>query len=328
MPYHKLLDGAQERLRGKKGVGTTGRGIGPCYTDKVSREGIRVGDLLDEEYLKERLDLVLEAKRAQAKAFGIDLGIDEAKLLADLLAHGKRWAGCVTDSSVLVTKAIKDGKKVMFEGAQGTMLDIDNGTYPFVTSSTCTSAGICHGVGVGPAAIGQVIGVTKAYTTRVGAGPFVTELSDDIGTSLLEKGGEFGTTTGRARRCGRLDMVVVRHAVRLNGMTSMAVTKLDVLNGLDKVKVCVAYRIDGKRVENFPSSVRQLERAEPIYEELAGWDEWEGSTAEMCRRGLSAFPKAMRDYLDYISKDAECPADIISVGKRRDETIDLRQDKW
>ena len=240
LPYHRTLDGAEERSRGAKGVGTTGRGIGPCYADKISREGIRMGDLLDEEFLRSRIDMILPITEKFAATLGEDLDIKKEALISKLLAYGKKYEDSICDVSVLINDAIKEGKKVMFEGAQGTMLDVDYGTYPFVTSSNCTSAGICTGVGVPPSAVQEVVGVVKAYTTRVGSGPFVTELHDETGEMLLKNGGEFGTTTGRARRCGWLDLVVVRHAVRLNGLTSIALTKLDVLHGIKVIKVCAA----------------------------------------------------------------------------------------
>ncbi|WP_400259645.1 adenylosuccinate synthase [Candidatus Methanomassiliicoccus intestinalis] len=328
LPYHRTLDGAQERSRGAKVVGTTGRGIGPCYADKISREGIRMGDLLDEELLRSRLDLVLPIKERFAASLGENLDIHREKLIAKLLEYGKKYEACVCDTSVLINDAIKAGKNVMFEGAQGTMLDIDYGTYPYVTSSNCTSAGICTGAGVPPSAVQEVVGIVKAYTTRVGAGPFVTELHDDIGETLLKNGGEFGTTTGRARRCGWLDLVVVRHAVRLNGLTSIALTKLDVLNGLSELKVCTAYEIDGEIVRNFPGNYRQLEKAVPVYETLAGWDNWTEKTSKLCAGGFEALPTKMKEYVAYIEKDIGVPVGIISVGKGRNETIDRRQNKW
>jgi adenylosuccinate synthase len=328
LPYHRLLDGAEERARGSKGVGTTGRGIGPCYSDKIARAGIRMGDLLDEAYLRDRIETVFPIKERLAESLGIKLEQDQDALVQQLLEFGQLYRPYICDTSVLVNDAIRAGRKVMFEGAQGTMLDIDYGTYPYVTSSNCTSAGICTGVGVPPSAVNEVIGVTKAYTTRVGAGPFVTELKDETGMRLQNVGGEFGTTTGRARRCGWLDLVVVRHAVRLNGLTSMAVTKLDVLNDLETIRVCVAYEIDGQRVENFPGNVSKVARARPIYEELKGWKSWEGNTAKLCQEGLSALPKGMGAYLDFIATNTGVPVGIVSVGKGRDETIDLRKERW
>lgn len=328
LPYHRAFDGAEERVRGNKGVGTTGRGIGPCYSDKMARSGIRMGDLLDEAYLKERLNTILPMKERLAESLGQPLGIDREGLAATLLEYGRRYRDNIVDTSVLIYEHIKAGGKVMFEGAQGTMLDIDNGTYPYVTSSNCTSAAICSGAGVPPSMVEQVVGVVKAYTTRVGAGPFPTELKDETGKRLLHQGEEFGTTTGRERRCGWLDLVVLRHAVRLNGLTSLAITKLDVLNGIGPIKVCVAYDIDGERVEDFPASISRLERAKPIYEERKGWGSWSEDTAALCRKGVTALPEAMRDYIAYIEKSVGVKADILSVGKRREETIDLRPDRW
>jgi len=328
MPYHRTLDGAEERARGSKGVGTTGRGIGPCYSDKVARSGIRMGDLLDERYLRERLEMVLPAKERLAESLGQPLDTDLEALLAQLLEYGRTYRDRIVDTSVLIYDAVRAGKKVMFEGAQGTMLDIDHGTYPYVTSSNCTAAGVCTGAGVPPSMVEQVVGVMKAYTTRVGAGPFVTELHDEIGERLLRQGGEFGVTTGRPRRCGWLDLVVVRHAVRLNGLTELAVTKLDVLNDLDTIKVCVAYEIDGRREEHFPGSVAKLERARPIYEELKGWRSWTEDTAQLCRRGYSAFPQEMRDFVAYVEKATGVKAGIVSVGKGRDETVDRNPGRW
>jgi adenylosuccinate synthase len=328
LPYHRLLDGAEERARGAKGVGTTGRGIGPCYADKISRAGIRMGDLLDEVYLWERLDTVYPLKEKLAQSLGIKLEQEKASLLRTLLEYGNLFRPFITDTSVLINDAIKEGKKVMFEGAQGTMLDIDYGTYPYVTSSNCTAAGICGGAGVPPSAMQDVIGVTKAYTTRVGAGPFVTELHDAVGLHLQNVGGEFGTTTGRPRRCGWLDMVVVRHAARLNGMTGIAITKLDVLSDLPMLKVCVAYDIDGQITEDFPGSISKLSRAKPIYEELEGWTAASCKSTDIIKKGYAALPKNMRKYLDFITTSSGVPIDIISFGKGRDETIDLRKRRW
>lgn len=329
MPYHKVLDKAREnKLEKGQKIGTTGRGIGPCYSDKVARSGIRMGDLLEESYLRERLETILPMKERLADSLGEPLGIDREELVGKLLEYGRTYRDRIVDTSVLIHEAIRAGKNVMFEGAQGTMLDIDNGTYPYVTSSNCTSAAICTGAGVPPSMVEQVVGVAKAYTTRVGAGPFPTELKDEIGQRLLHQGEEFGTTTGRERRCGWLDLVVLRHAARLNGLTSLAITKLDVLNDIDRIKVCVAYDIDGERVENFPGSVSRLMRVKPIYEELDGWSSWSEETAELCRRGVEALPRAMRDYIAYIEREVGVKADILSVGKRREETIDLRPDRW
>ena len=246
--------------------------------------------------------------------------------MRELLSMGEILRPYITDTSVLVNQAIEKGKKVMFEGAQGTMLDIDHGTYPYVTSSNCIAGGICTGVGVGPNKVQDVLGVMKAYTTRVGAGPFPTELLDQTGTDLMNKGGEFGATTGRPRRCGWLDMVIVEHAVRLNGLTQLAITKLDVLCGMKKIKVAIAYDIDGTVVDHFPASLRALQRAEPIYEELDGWEEWDDREAKrMIERGFEALPKNLRSYVKFVEERSRVKASIISIGKERDKTIDRRK---
>ena len=323
--YHKMLDGAEERQRGAKGVGTTGRGIGPCYSDKISRSGIRMCDILDEEVLNEKMDLIYPVKEKYLQTLDGPKMDPKDQLVKGLIETGRRLEQYVVDASVLVNDALKHNKKVLFEGAQGTMLDIDHGTYPFVTSSNCISGGICTGVGIGPNKINEILGVTKAYTTRVGAGPFPTELHDELGKYLLTKGGEWGTTTGRARRCGWLDLVVVKHACRLNGLTALAITKLDVLNSLKTLKVATAYEIDGKKFDEFPASLHKLERAKPIYDELPGWEDWaDGESKAVAQRGYQALPKNMRDYLDFIAKVTEVEIKIVSIGKEREETIDLR----
>jgi len=320
--WHRLLDGAEERLRGKKGVGTTGKGIGPCYSDKIARSGIRMGDLLDPELLEERLDTIMPMKLKTMEMLDVRLAQSREELLEELLSYGKMYGKYITDTSVLINDALDNGKNVLFEGAQGTMLDIDHGTYPFVTSSNCVAGAICTGAGVGPKRVDEVMGVLKAYTTRVGAGPFPTELNDATGELLQKVGGEFGVTTGRARRCGWLDLLIVEHAARLNGLTQFAVTKLDVMNDIKRIKVAVAYDIDGKRVEHFPGNFRMLERAVPIYEELDGWKGWKPEeTMEIVRGGYDALPKEMREYLGYIEKRSKVPAKIISIGKGREETI-------
>jgi adenylosuccinate synthase len=327
MKWHRLLDGAEERQRGAKGFGTTGRGIGPCYSDKIARSGIRVCDLLDEKALRERVELIYPLKERMLFILKGEPLPAKEDLVRSLLSFGERFRGQICDTSVLVNDAVKQGKRVLFEGAQGSMLDIDHGTYPYVTSSNCVSGAICTGVGIGPQAINDIIGIVKAYTTRVGAGPFPTELKDDLGTYLLTQGGEFGATTGRPRRCGWLDLVVVRHAVRLSGITSLAVTKLDVLNGMSSIKIATAYEIDGEKMTNFPASLNRLARATPIYEELKGWPDWEeGKAHEVAIKGYLALPSEMRGYLDFISKNTGVPVGIIGIGKERNETIDRRSD--
>lgn len=325
--YHRKLDGAEETYRGNNTVGTTKRGIGPCYQDKIARYGFRVCDLLERETLEEKASFILPYKKDIMKLMGEDCQCTVETLTDRLYAWGQRLKDHICDSSVLVTDAIDRGEKVLFEGAQGVMLDIDYGTYPFVTSSNTVSGGISTGSGVSPNRIGEVIGCLKAYTTRVGSGPMPTELCNELGADLMKKGGEFGTTTGRGRRCGWLDLVVAKHSVRLCGITSLALTKLDVLNGMDKVKVCVAYEIDGEVVTDFPASLKRLARAVPVYEELPGWGEWE-SSEEVAKAGYDALPQTMRDYVDFVEDYLQVPADIISIGKRRSETIDRRRSWW
>ncbi|MDD1767607.1 MAG: adenylosuccinate synthase [Methanomassiliicoccales archaeon] len=329
MPYHKTLDRTEERYRGAKGVGTTGRGIGPCYSDKISRYGVRVGDLVDRTALEEKVRMIYPIKRKLIEAFG---GVPEhttEEIIEESANYGSLLGKYVTDTTVLVNDAVKAGKNVLFEGAQGTMLDIDHGTYPYVTSSSCAAGGICTGAGVPPASIRQVIGVVKAYTTRVGSGPFVTELRDELGEHLQKKGGEFGTTTGRARRCGWLDLVVVRHAVRLSGVTSLAITKIDVLNGMKTVKVAKEYEIDGARVKDFPASISMLNTARPIYTEFEGWKDWSREEAtRIIRDGYKALPSQMKKYLRFVSSNVGVPIGIVSIGPEREETIDLRKQKW
>jgi adenylosuccinate synthase len=329
MPYHKTLDGAEERYRGAKGVGTTGRGIGPCYSDKVSRCGVRVGDLVDKAALEEKVKMIYPMKEGQIAAFG-GVTQDTIDMIVDKFSsYGLTLGKYVTDTSILVNDAIKSGKNVLFEGAQGTMLDIDHGTYPYVTSSNCVAGGICTGAGVPPSSIREVIGVVKAYTTRVGSGPFVTELSDELGEQLQKRGGEYGTTTGRARRCGWLDLVVVRHAVRLNGITSLAITKIDVLSGMKKLKVAISYEIDGDIVKDVPASISKLQRATPVYQEFDGWEDWsKEDVVEIVHNGYKDLPTQMKKYLRFISSNVGAPISIVSIGPKREETVDLRKRKW
>jgi len=327
LPYHKILDGAEERYRGNRGVGTTGRGIGPCYTDKIARSGIRMGDLAEPQYLRERLEMMHPIKERLIEILGGETP-SKVEVEKELLAFGERYGRFITDTSVLINDYISRGKNVLFEGAQGTMLDIDHGTFPFVTSSNCISGGICTGAGIPPSAIHEIVGIVKAYTTRVGSGPFPTELHDDLGEHLLRKGDEYGTTTGRARRCGWLDLVIINHAIRLSGMTQLAITKLDVLNGLDTVKVATAYEIEGEEVKHFPASLDRLSKVSPIYQELDGWTAWEEDSVEIAARGIEALPSEMRSYLDFIERETGVPPTILGIGPKREETIDLDSDRW
>jgi len=326
LPWHKLLDGAEERLKGDGKIGTTKRGIGPTYSDKIARLGLRFGDLLDKDELDAKLTALAETKQRVLAMYGDETRLDKAAAMGELLAFAERFGDKIEDTSELVNDYLDRGSNVLFEGAQGTMLDVDFGTYPFTTSSHTIAGGACIGSGVGPTRIDRVVGVVKAYTTRVGGGPFPTELEDDVGTHLAEKGGEFGTTTGRPRRCGWLDLVVVRHACKLSGVSSMAITKLDVLSGLDAIKVCTRYRLDGEETKLFPSTIKAVERVEPVYEELPGWgdvtkEEWKDIVAQ----GYDALPDTAKQYLAFIKRETGAGIEIVSVGPGREETMDLRQ---
>ena len=316
MPWHCKIDVARENLRGKGKIGTTGRGIGPCYEDKYARVGIRIADLVNEKVFVERLKGNLEDKNRYLVDFLGDSACDYNEILEEYSKYAKRIAPFVADTSLLVNDAVSEGKSALFEGAQGSMLDIDHGTYPFVTSSNTIAGGACSGIGVGPTCIDEVIGITKAYTTRVGSGPFPTELDCEIGEGLRQKGGEFGATTGRTRRCGWFDAVVVRDAVRRNGLTGMALTKLDVLTGMDKIKVCIAYEIDGKRVDTLPASLHEVEKIVPVYEELDGWED---ALEEI--RSFDALPENAKRYVKRLEELVGVESVLVSVGPKRRETI-------
>jgi len=320
MPYHKSLDHSQEAaLKGDKKIGTTGRGIGPCYGDKITRKGIKIGDLLDEDLFKDKLKENIEEKNflLTTRLNGAPVSFDE--IFREFEVYAEKLAPYLGNVSTELDRARKNGKHILFEGAQGTQLDIDHGTYPFVTSSNTVSGNACIGSGFGPAHIDSVIGILKAYTTRVGSGPFPTELFDAIGDQLQEKGGEFGATTGRRRRCGWLDAVVANDAVRLNGITGLAVTKLDVLSGQPQLKIATSYEADGRNFSAMPSNIRLAEKARPVYEEIAGWQE------EISHiRNMEDLPVQARDYIKRIEDITETPAAIVSVGPARDETLLLR----
>ena len=316
LPYHVALDGAMEaRLAGHE-LGTTHRGIGPAYADRAWRIGIRMGDLLEPATLRERLQRVMPEKNAVLTGTYGQAPIDCDELVERAIGWGRRLAPHIADTTALVQGALAAGNHVLFEGAQGTLLDLDHGTYPFVTSSNPVAGGACTGGGIGPLQIDQVIGVMKAYATRVGTGPFPTELQDGIGQHLLERGREFGTTTGRQRRCGWFDAVPLRYAVAINSVSSIMVNKLDILSGLAAVRLCVAYRIDGRRVERWPLTLAELERAEPIYETFPGWHE---DLSEA--RTLDELPPRARDYLDALEARAGVPVAIVSVGPERTQTV-------
>ncbi|MGQ9583352.1 MAG: adenylosuccinate synthase [Thermoplasmatota archaeon] len=324
LPYHIELDRVGEEMRGGMRVGTTGRGIGPAFADKASRLGVTMGDLIDARSLGEKLRLALAAKRAALRAGGAgEISLPEIERLC--FSAGRRLRRHICDTSALLNRALREGKRVLFEGAQGTLLDPDHGTYPYTTSSSAVAGAASVGAGIGPRLINRVVGVVKAYTTRVGLGPFPTELGGVVGEHLLKRGGEYGTTTGRARRCGWLDLVALRHARDVNGLDALAITKLDVLGGLRRVRVATAYRYRGRRLEGYPASTRILSRVKPDYRVLEGWPALEPSEwAALASGGLKALPCAARDYLDFLSSALETPLELVSLGPSREATIDLR----
>lgn len=316
MPYHRLIDKASEEQRGTHKIGTTGRGIGPTYADKSERTGIRMLDLMNPKGLREQLEWTINYKNAILEKLYNLPPIDAGAVIEEYLGYAERLRPYVVDTSLEIYEAIRERRNILFEGAQGTLLDLDHGTYPFVTSSNPVAGGACVGTGLGPTMIDRVIGVAKAYTTRVGEGPFPTELSGEIGEHLCSIGAEFGTTTGRKRRCGWFDAVIGRYAVRINGMDCLAITKLDVLDQLDEIKVCVAYEIDGDRTEHFPTSSRKFAQCRPIYKVLPGWKR---STSD-CRT-LEDLPTQALDYLKFLAELVEVPIAIVSLGASRDQTI-------
>jgi len=321
MPYHKALDIARESRKGKSKIGTTGRGIGPCYEDKVARNGIRMEDLLDKNILLEKLKIILEEKNFLFEHYYHQQPFSPEAIAEEYSAYGQKLAPFIGDVSTRLDQAIKEGRHILFEGAQGTHLDIDHGTYPYVTSSNTISGNICCGSGISPLAINQIIGVAKAYTTRVGGGPFPTELADDLGNWLRDRGGEYGSTTGRPRRCGWFDATMVRVAKRVNGLTSLAITKLDVLTGLKTVMISNGYKHNGHVMsDEMPSQVKILEECKPEYVELPGWDE----DIRSARRYSDLPPKAKK-YIETIEEMVGIPVSIISVGPGREETIVLRK---
>jgi adenylosuccinate synthase len=314
LPYHVLVDGLREQRPGA--LGTTKRGVGPCYEDKAARRGVPLGSLRDLDRTKTLVERALGAWEPTIRALGGDPPRLE-DVMSQLRALAPRIVPLLAETSKLVEQGVREGRRVLFEGAQGTLLDLDHGTYPFVTSSSATAGGACTGVGVGPSRIDFVVGLVKAYCTRVGGGPFPTELSDGIGERLREVGDEYGSVTGRPRRTGWLDLPALRYAVRVNGLDGLALTKLDVLTGLDELKVCVAYRTPSEVTDDFP--IDEVERSTPVYESMPGWK------ADLAgARTLAALPEAARNYVERIERDAGCPIVLVSVGSRRDETIVLR----
>ncbi|MEE9228377.1 MAG: adenylosuccinate synthase [Acidimicrobiia bacterium] len=318
MPYHREIDALQERFLGKGQIGTTKRGIGPAYTDKFARHGIRVQDLFDPKIFRDKLEVVLKEKNKLLTKIYNQLAMDATAIADEYLGYAEQLAPHVADTSLLIYEALGQDKQVLFEGAQATLLDVDHGTYPFVTSSNPTAGGATIGSGIGPTSIDRVVGVAKAYISRVGSGPFPTELMDDVGEKMVQIGGEYGTVTGRRRRCGWLDTVALRYATRINGLTDIALTKLDVLSEFDRLKVCVAYETDKGRFDEFPRQQRVLYESRPVYEELPGWAE-DISGA----RSLEDLPPKARDYIAYVEKAAGVPVTMVSVGPQRAATLSL-----
>jgi adenylosuccinate synthase len=316
MPYHIVIEGLQEEALADKAIGTTRKGIGPAFADKVARTGIRAGDLLDKEVLRSRLATTLElVNRVLKGAYGAEPLAFEP-IYQQYCEYADRWAPCVCDTSAVLAEAIERKEPVLLEGAQGFLLDPDYGTYPFTTSSSPTAAGACLGSGIAPNKITHILGVFKAFQTRVGAGPMPTELNDATGDTIRERGHEYGTVSGRARRCGWFDAVAARLSARINGFTSIIITRLDIMDVFPKLKICTGYKLDGKVIDNFPASVTALERCEPVYEEIPGWEK-PTSDARM----FSDLPLNAQRYIKRLEELLGCPVGLISVGARREETI-------
>jgi adenylosuccinate synthase len=318
MPYHKKIDLARERKSGSGKIGTTGRGIGPCYEDKIGRRGIRLMELLDKDCFARKLRENLEEKNFLLEKYLGDTPLSFDEIFETYCGYAEVLRKYVADTSLMLRRDISSGKKVLFEGAQGTMLDIDYGTYPFVTSSSTCAGGACTGSGVGPADIQEIVGISKAYVTRVGSGPFPTELEDEFGERLRTAGGEFGSTTGRPRRCGWFDALVARYSVRINGLTGIALTKLDVLSGFDTIKICTGYMYQGQLLQELPASMEIFSNCKPVYEEVPGWC----SDISSVRR-IEDLPLNARKYIKRLEELVQCPITLVSVGPRRDETIIL-----
>jgi adenylosuccinate synthase len=316
LPYHRDLDLLSEARRGERKIGTTSRGIGPAYEDKIGRRGIRAGDLADPRALEHNVRANVEARNRLVQ----DSHMDWQPVLQQLLESGARLLPIVRDISLMLAEAMRAGQSILFEGAQGTLLDIDHGTYPYVTSSNASIGGVCTGLGIGPRAINGVLGVVKAYTTRVGEGPLPTELTGEMGNRLRDSGNEYGAVTGRPRRCGWYDAVAVRYGVRINGLDALALTKLDVLDGLERIEICTAYRCGSRTLTEFPSDLSQLAACEPIYESMPGWD-----TPTRGARRFSDLPENARRYIARLEQVSGVPAAIVSTGSDRDDTI-LRED--
>jgi len=319
MPYHKAIDIARETKSGDKKIGTTGRGIGPCYEDKIGRRGIRLMDLINQKTFEQKLKEYLPEKNFLLEKFLGAPPCNYDEIVAEYRQYAEVLKKYVADTSLLLAKDLQAGKKILFEGAQGTLLDIDHGTYPYVTSSSTCAGGAATGSGVSPRDINEVVGISKAYVTRVGSGPFPTELDDETGEKLRQVGGEFGATTGRPRRCGWFDAMVIRYAVRVNGLTGIALTKLDVLSEFDTIKVCTGYELNGQQLESLPAELESFENCKPVYEELPGWN-CDISKA----KSFEELPENARNYVKRLEELAGCQIILVSVGPRRDQTIILR----
>lgn len=315
MPYHKILDGIQEEALGENAIGTTKKGIGPCYMDKMERTGIRICDLLNKELFEQKVRQNVKLKNAIIEKVYGQKGVDAEQIITEYLEYAERLRKYVTDTTVLVYNAIKEGKEVLFEGAQGTLLDIDLGTYPYVTSSHPITGGVCVGSGIGPTMIDKCIGVMKAYTTRVGEGPFPTELYDEVGEYIQKVGHEFGTVTGRSRRCGWFDAVIAKYAVRTSGLSEIALNKVDVLSGLETVKICVAYKKGDEVLHEFPASLEELALCEPIYEEFEGWE------AIDHMRTYEELPQNVKRFLNRIEELCDVKITMVGVGPSREQNI-------
>ncbi|RME63541.1 MAG: adenylosuccinate synthase [Nitrospirae bacterium] len=316
MPYHMAIEAAREEAKGKKQIGTTRKGIGPAYVDKSARTGLRAGDLLYPEVLREKIEANLREINFLLKNLYNQEGFTTEEIYNQYLRYAERLGPYIADTDVIINKALDEGKRVLFEGAQGTLLDIDHGTYPYVTSSSASAGGVCTGTGVGPTRIDKVLGVVKAYTTRVGGGPFPTEIKDPLGERLRERGGEYGATTGRPRRCGWLDLVALRHAKRVNDLKGLLLTKLDILDGLETIKVCYAYRYRGEVLEEFPKDAYVLEECEPLYKEMKGWAKPTSGV-----RDYESLPSEARAYIEMIEEELQVPVVLISTGQKREDVI-------
>ncbi|HYA11731.1 MAG TPA: adenylosuccinate synthase [Thermodesulfovibrionales bacterium] len=318
MPYHRVIDNASEKSKGKKSLGTTGRGIGPTYASKMARMGIRVVDLLHPSVFKEKLKANLPDINFLFENLYKVSGFKTEDIYNEYLSYAEKLSEYIADTDIIINKMISQNRRVIFEGAQGTLLDIDHGTYPYVTSSSAIAGGVCTGLGIGPTKISKVLGVVKAYTTRVGSGPFPAEIKDSLGEELREKGGEYGATTGRPRRCGWLDMVMLRHSARINGLTGIAITKLDVLDGIETIKICTSYKYKGKIYREFPKEINIIEECTPLYEKVKGW-----STSTIGIRDFKKLPKDAKAYIKKIETMLGVKVQLISTGQRRDEIIQL-----